>query len=241
MEIFWKTIGAYNSSTWIQQLILIVTGILLTVRLYRKPTENTKKAMKIFMVLINLWIAVFYYVIYCSERAYYYIFACFWGVVTCIWIYDLIKGNYNFERSYKYDKIAYILYAIPFIYPLISLWRGLHFPTVTSPVMPCTVTVFTIGILMSFSKKINLFLILFLFHWALLGISKIYLYKIPEDILLILCIIPVLFLYCKEYINSGVCTNTKPKAHSIKLLLLVTCCIIGVAFTYIIFKGFGYI
>lgn len=241
MEIFWETIGVYNSSTWISQLILIITGIFLTVKLYRKPTENTKKAMKVFMVLLNLWITVIYYLVYCSEREYYYIFACFWGIVSCIWLYDLITGTYNFERSYKYDKIAYVLYAMPFIYPLFSLWRGLHFPTLTSPVMPCTVTVFTIGLLMSFSKRTNLFLILFLFHWALLGISKIYLYKIPEDILLTICTVPVLFLYCKEYIGSGICVDSKPGVRAVRRLLLGTCCIIGVVFTYIIFKGFGYV
>lgn len=241
MEIFWKTIGIYNSSTWIYQALIILVGAVLTVLLYRRPTKAVKKAMKLFMFFLNLWIAVVYYMIYCSERKFYYIFALFWGLIACMWLYDLFKGNYDFNRSYKYDKISYILYVLPFIYPLISLWRGLHFPEMTSPVMPCTVTIFTIGILMSFLKKINLFLVLFLFHWALLSISKIYMYGIPEDILLTLCTIPVLFLYFKESLNSLSIVDSKPGIRSINLLLLSTCCVIGVVFTYIIFKSFGYI
>jgi hypothetical protein len=239
MEIFWDTIGNYNASTWIFQILIIGVGIWLTARLYRNPTEGTKKAMKIFMSFLNFWIAVVYYLKYCSSRNYYYIFAFFWGVMGCIWLYDLVEENYHFERSYKYDKISFFLYSVPFIYPVISLWRGMHFPVMTSPVMPCTVIVFTIGLLMSFSKKINLFLVLFLFHWALLGISKIYLYKIPEDILLTICTVPAVFLYLKEYINTSLYISSKPGVRTINILLLTTCCIIGCVFSYVIFKSFG--
>ena len=32
---------------------------------------------------------------------------------------------------------AFVFYLMPFVYPLFSLLRGLEFPMVTSPVMPC--------------------------------------------------------------------------------------------------------
>lgn len=239
MEVFWQTIGGYNSSTWIYQLIIVVIGIILTIGLYRKPTKKMGIMMKIFMVFLNLWIAIPYFMIYCAEREYNYIFSIFWAIMACVWLYDLILGKYHFERTYKYDKISYILYAMPFIYPLISLWRGLQFPAITSPVMPCTVAIYTIGLLMSFSKKINIFLVLFLFHWTLLGISKIYLYKLPEDIILSICTIPVIYLYFKEYINSNLTTETKPGIKAINALLIGTCCIIGMIFTYVILKSFS--
>jgi hypothetical protein len=239
MEIFWDTIKAYNSSTWFLQLIIVGTGIFLTIGLYWNPTKKMNNAMKIFMVFLNLWISVFYYLIYGSEREYYFIFAIFWGIIASVWLYDLVKGNYHFERSYKYDKIAYLLYAMPFVYPMVSLWRGLHFPMMTSPVMPCTVAIFSLGLLMSFSKRINLFLILFLFHWTILGISKIYLYKLPEDIILAICSVPPIFLYFKEYINSVVYAGSKPGVKTINALLISSGGIIGIIFSYVIFKSFG--
>ena len=36
--------------------------------------------------------------------------------------------------THKYDILSYILLAMPFIYPLVSLARGLSFPEMTSPV-----------------------------------------------------------------------------------------------------------
>jgi len=239
MEIFWNTIGAYNSATWILQLIIVGIGIFLTIGLYRNPTQKMGNAMKIYMIFINIWIAIVYYLFFCSGRAYYYIFVIFWGIMACIWLYDLINGNYHFERSFKYDKVAYLLYAMPFVYPLVSFGRGLSFPTMTSPVMPCTVAIYSIGLLISFSKKINLFLILLLFHWTLLGISKIYLYKLPEDLILAICTIPAIFLYFKEYTNSILYAGSKPEAKTINTLLISSGSIIGIVFSYVIFKSFG--
>ena len=82
----------------------------------------------------------------------------FWGVMAIIWIWDAITGYTTFERTHKYDILSYVLLAMPFIYPLVSLARGLSFPEMTSPVMPCSVVVFTIGLLLLFAHKVNMFL-----------------------------------------------------------------------------------
>ena len=79
---------------------------------------------------------------------------------------------------------------MPFIYPLVSFARGLSFPEMTSPVMPCSVVVFTIGLLLLFAHKVNMFLVLFLCHWSLIGLSKTYFFQIPEDFLLASATIP---------------------------------------------------
>lgn len=94
--------------------------------------------------------------------------------MAVIWIWDTVTGYTTLERSRKYDVLAYILLAMPFVYPLLSLARGLTFPGITSPVMPCSVVVFTIGLLLLFARKVNMFLVLFLCHWSLIGLSKTY-------------------------------------------------------------------
>ena len=181
MEVFWKTIAQYNEATWIFQVIITIAGILLTVLLYQKPTLLIKRLMKGYMVFLNSWISIVYYMIYCGDRNYNYILAIFWGIIALIWLWDLITNYTPFERYHKYDKLTYILYAMPFLYPLLSWARGMEFPMMTTCVMPCSVAVFTIGLLLAFSRKVNLLVILFLFHWALIAFSKVYIYKIPED------------------------------------------------------------
>lgn len=167
METFWNTIAQYNESTWWAQILITAAGILLTALLYRRPTVWTKRSMKIYMVFLNGWIALVYYAMYCDTRNYHYVLSAFWGTVALIWLWDLFTGYTPFERNPKYHMLAGVLYAMPFLYPLLSWARGMEFPMMTTTVMPCSVAAFTIGLLLAFSRKVNLLVILFLCHWTL--------------------------------------------------------------------------
>lgn len=228
MKIFWETIADYNSATWIYQIIIIAIGILLTTMLICKPEGRIKIAMKLYLIFTYLWISVVYYHIYCHKRSYNNILSIFWFIMAMAWIWDLITGYTQFERNKKYDILAYILLAMPFLYPLLSLMRGLEFPAITSPVMPCSIVTFTIGLLLLFSRKVNLFIILLLCHWSIIGLSKTYLFNIPEDFLLASASVPALYLFFKEYFLRDLHKSTKPKAKYINWLLIFVCVCAGV-------------
>ena len=105
----------------------------------------------------------------------------------------------------------------------------MSFPMMTSPVMPCSVAVFTIGLLLAFSKRVNIFLVMFLCHWALIGFTKTYFFHIPEDFLLASSAVPGLYLFFKEYTASHLHTSTF-RARMINLALIIACGAIGVLF-----------
>lgn len=235
MEIFWKTIGLYNAATWEWQLGIILIGIILTVLLTRNPQPWVKNGMKIYLIAVYLWISVIYYYIYCAERSYNEVMALFWAIMAILWGWDTLSGYTTFERTRKYDWLAYFLFAMPFIYPLISMARGLTFPEMTSPVMPCSVVVFTIGLLLFFSKNINMFIVLFLTHWSLIGLSKTYYFNIPEDFLLASASVPALYLFFKEYFANNLHTGSKPNAKYVNLLLILVCVAIGILLTTTMF------
>lgn len=228
MEIFWQTIARYNAATWAVQIAIVAVCAILTVLLYRRPSRRVKMAMKLFMVFLNAWIAVAYYLVYGGERSHYDVLALFWGVMAAVWLYDAVSGYTTFERTYRHDRFAWLLYAMPFVYPLLSLARGMSFPAMTSPVMPCSVAIFTIGLLLSFSRRVNLFIILFLCHWALIGFSKVYFFRIPEDLLLGATTVPALYLFFKEYIGVNMRRRNKPDLRVINMLLMVMCAAVGV-------------
>ena len=235
MEIFWKTIGLYNAATRESQLGIILIGIILTVLLTRNPQPWVKNGMKIYLIAVYLWISVIYYYIYCAERSYNEVMALFWAIMAILWGWDALSGYTTFERTRKYDWLAYFLFAMPFIYPLISMARGLTFPEITSPVMPCSVVVFTIGLLLFFSKNINMFIVLFLTHWSLIGLSKTYYFNIPEDFLLASASVPALYLFFKEYFANNLHTGSKPNAKYVNLLLILVCVAIGILLTTTMF------
>lgn len=220
MDIFWSTISLYNSATWIYQLIITLIGIVLTLLLLRRPYRWVKIAMKVFLILVYLWIAIVYYHIYCAARSYNNIMSIYWGFLAAAWIWDLARGYTQFEYNRKYAGFATLLLLMPFLYPLLSWMRGLSFPEITSPVMPCSVVVFTFGLLLMMSRKVNLFIILLLSHWAMIGLSKTYFFNIPEDFLLVATTVPALYLFFRDYYLRHVTDEaTKPKRKYVNLLL----------------------
>ena len=63
METFWNTIAAYNAATWPAQLLLVLSGAVLTLLLYKRPSGAVRTAMKIYMAVLNFWIAGVYYLV----------------------------------------------------------------------------------------------------------------------------------------------------------------------------------
>lgn len=231
MEIFWNTIAAYNAATWPAQIGFTLVAAMLLVLLYLRPTPAVRIAMKLFMAFLNFWIAGVYYMIYCRPREYHGMLALFWAIMGGIWIYELLVKHASLERTGQHNAFAVLLLVMPLIYPLCSLALGHEFPIMTSPVMPCSVAVFTIGLMLAFTHRINIFLVLFLCHWALIGLAKVYFFGIPEDFLLAASTVPALYLFFREYIAKNRELRTKPDARMLNGLLILLCIVIGLFFT----------
>lgn len=231
MEIFWNTIAAYNAATWPAQIGFTLVAAMLLVLLYLRPTPAVRIAMKLFMAFLNFWIAGVYYMIYFRPREYHGMLALFWAIMGGIWIYDLLVKHASLERTGQHNAFAVLLLAMPLIYPLCSLALGHEFPMMTSPVMPCSVAVFTIGLMLAFSEQVNIVLAMFLCHWALIGLSKVYFFGIPEDYLLACSTVPALYIFFREYVRSNADRPTKPSAHVLDALLIALSLVVGIFFT----------
>lgn len=223
METFWKTIASYNSSTWICQIVIVLVAVILTVWLLRKRSRAIVVGMKLFLIALYVWIALVYYYVYCSERSYNSIMVIFWLVLAVSWLWDLVSGYTTFERDGRYTKLALVLLCMPFLYPVASILRGMSFPAITSPVMPCSVVVFTIGLQLMFSRKVNLFIVLLLCHWSMIGLSKTLFYNIPEDYIMTMASVPAVYLFVRDYFLSGIHTMTKPQVKYMRWLLAALC------------------
>ncbi len=239
MEIFWNTIAAYNAATWPVQIGFALLAFVLLVLLYFRPTPAVRVAMKCFMAALNFWIAGVYYMVYCEPREYHGMLALFWAVMGGIWVYDLLVKHASLERTGQHNGFAVLLLAMPLLYPFCSLALGRGFPAMTMPVMPCSVAVFTIGVMLAFSERVNIVLAMFLCHWALIGLSKVYFFGIPEDYLLACSTVPALYIFFREYVRTHADHPTKPSRRVLDALLLVLCLIVGIFFTCTLLHQFN--
>lgn len=80
-----------------------------------------------------------------------------------------------------------------------------------------------------------MFIVLFLCHWSLIGLTKIYFFDIPEDYLLVAASVPAIYLFFKQYFLSDLNKPTKPNARIINGLLIGVCLAVGVILGYTLF------
>ena len=227
METFWNTIPPHNDGTRALLSVCTPPCALLVVLLRLRPSRGVRIAMKLYMAGLNFWIAGVYYLIYCGQRQHNDMLALFWAIMGGIWIYDLAARNASLARTGHHPHFALPLMLMPLVYPAVSLLLGRSFPMMTSPVMPCSVAVFTVGLMLAFSERVNIVLAMFLCHWALIGLSKVYYFGIPEDYLLAGSVVPALFVFFREYVAERSGRPVKPSPRVLNALLALLCTIIA--------------
>lgn len=223
MNTFWNTIANYNAATWYIQLLLIILAVVVLYLLVKRPSRSSTIIAKSYLILLYVWIAVVYYAIYCAERSYSALLSIYWGILALAWVKDLVQNDTQFALRDKFKPFAVFVLLLPLMYPLASIMRGLTFPYITTPVMPCTVAIYTIGLLLLFTSRVNIFIVLLLLNWAMVGVTKTWFFGIPEDFILVLTSIPALYIFFREYFALDLHQNTKPKAKYINALLILVC------------------
>lgn len=203
-EVFWQTIAAYNSSTWVIQILLFAVALLIPALLLVRPSRLVFRFAKTYMAVLSLWIAIVYYLVFGASREHHWVLAIFWFMMAVAWIYDLIAGYSTLKVARRpHVVMGFVMMALPLLYPVISLLRGLSFPAVTTPLIPSAVGLYMLGIVVAFREKHNLLVFLLLLHWAIVDISKIVFYDIPEDFVFeIACLVAVSNIFIVPLVRS---------------------------------------
>ncbi|KOF56298.1 hypothetical protein AGR56_05490 [Clostridium sp. DMHC 10] len=105
-------------------------------------------------------------------------------IIGILWIIDVLWKKIDFVFEKKQMIFTCIFYALWLLYPVISMLFGKRYPSISTSIMPCPMTVFSLALLCSCPKKTNLFLVGLLIIWALTGFPKIFIFNVPEDSIL---------------------------------------------------------
>ena len=150
----------------------------------------------------------------------------FWCMVAAAWVYDMVTKFSTFEKSGKYRWWGLVMLLLPLLYPVISLLRGMTFPEMTTPMLPSGVALYMLGMLMTFNSKINFFAFIFILHWAIISISKIVIFNIPEDALLAIACLPAMYIFLSDAVDRTP-SPSKPSAKAVKILVFTITVLIG--------------
>ena len=178
-----------------------------------------------------------YYMMYCGARGHHHILAIFWGVIAVLWLWDFVYRLHSVRAQPEIQGTGggTLCNAFPLPAPFVGTRNGISHDD--HHVMPCSVAVFTIGLLLAFSRRVNLLVILFLCHWALIAFSKVYIYKIPEDLLLASATVPAIYLFFKNYFEQNLHKETKLGARLMNWFLILICIVVGVLLSMTLLHG----
>jgi hypothetical protein len=184
-EQFFDVFGTYNTEIWPAQVPAYILGLIAIALVFREndlPSRLICGVLAIFWV----WMGIFYHIIYFSVINH---AALIFGILFVLQgLLFLITGTilgrlrFRFEfNSFKIVGACFILYSMV-IYPIIGIGFGHSYPRAPMfGVAPCPTTIFTFGILLWIKTKINWYLIIIPFIWALVGTSAAINLQVSQD------------------------------------------------------------
>lgn len=236
MDCFWQSIAVYNSQLLWAQPVWFILAAAAAWLLAKRDSPVSRLAVRLFMAATCAWIAVVYFGIYAECRAYNEIEVAIWLLMAFIWTFDAFDPCSCSERPKRRNLFAIVPLAAPVLYPILSLIFGHRWPDMTTPLMPCSVAVYMIGLILAFRARVNLVIVLIICHWMLLGITKAKVFSIPEDYLLVATTLPALWYFMCAYIrrqaDSGHPLKPSPRVMmgvlAVIFLLIIALCVINV-------------
>jgi hypothetical protein len=173
-ETFWTRIGAYNEATLPIQAVMIIMAAFLTYRLFAKPGTRTDVWMKAFLSFAFAWNGVVFFLIFARNPISTFTGVPLFIVVAVLFAVDIFtkKTQFRFPDA-KWRKVLTVLWVLlAFLYPLIGWTLGHVYPKTCTPMMPCPLTVFALGLVAAAAPKVDKKVLAFLLPWALLGLPK---------------------------------------------------------------------
>lgn len=186
-ELFWNVVASYNQETRWVQILLVATGILLTLSLYRNPAAWKQRAMKLFLAGCYAWMAVAFFFTRDASPVGRFFAGPLFTAVTISFLLDLAHPRYSFHLPAPgWHRAGTLLWlALVLLYPLVSYLLGHRYPAITTPMMPCPLTVFAIALLSGSLPTASPLSYALLTVWGIAALPKVFgLFNVYEDAIL---------------------------------------------------------
>lgn len=173
-ETFWMRLGAYNEAMLPIQAVMIIIAAFLTYRVFAKPGAKTDVWMKAFLSFAFAWNGVVFFLFFARNPISTFTGVPLFIVVAALFAVDIFTKKTQFRLpDAKWRKVLTVLWILlVFLYPLIGWTLGHAYPKTCTPMMPCPLTVFALGLVAAAAPKVDKKVFAFLLPWALLGLPK---------------------------------------------------------------------
>ena len=173
-EMFWNYLGAFNSATWMVQMIWLIAAIAITFFLMSRRSIVANILMKVLLSFTFAWNGIAFFLVVMDGPVYDYFFAPLFLIVAALFLIDIFTKQTEFRMPEKnwIKAVTYFWLLLWLIYPFIGLVLGRSFPQVCTPMNPCPSTVFAIAMIAAALPKVDKKVYIMLLPWALMGLPK---------------------------------------------------------------------
>ena len=174
-ESWWSTCSAYNDAIFPIQVLIMVTGILVTHLLFAKPSPKTNGLMKAYLASTFAWSGVVFFLMFGRELPGTFLGAPLFVITSVLFVADVFieKTEFKLPSSRWHRHVTVFLILCAFLYPLFGLPFGHYYPKAcVFGVFPCPTTVFALALLAAAVPRVDKKVYILLLIWALPSLGK---------------------------------------------------------------------
>ena len=183
-ELFWKVIAAYHERYIGLEFAMIALGIVLTGLTYVKPTPIVRTAMRLYLAASFGWMAfAFFWGLDQSPLSQFFVGPLFL-VIAAAFLADVFFQRISFAlpSAGAHRFATFALFALVLLYPLLSFALGHRYPRLSTPFLPCPLTVFALAMVCAALPQTDRKVYVLLLVWAVMALPKVFgLFDVKED------------------------------------------------------------
>lgn len=195
---FIEVFARYNVNVWPAQVVAYVLAIAMLAAIAVR-WRHSGRFVTGGLALMWLWTGIAYHGIHFSTiNTAAYLFAALFVMQAMLLLQTALAGPLRFNGAALAASApggwALVGYAAV-LYPLLGLWLGQ--PLAALPmfgITPCPVTIFTFGVLLLADASVPRRLLVVPVLWSLIGGSAAVLLQVPQDWVLLLCVLTLVLL-----------------------------------------------
>jgi hypothetical protein len=192
---FYGALQSYNEALWPMIIITFFLGVVV-VYLAARKSGNSSRVISTILSFLWIWSGVVFFVIYYGPMDVEFLGLVMPGVWylggllffiqgVLFLVFGVVRSSLSFKLGGDWFSLvgALIIVYGMVIYPLVGFLSGYAYPRYpVFGIAPCPLTIFTLGLLQWFDRKLPIVVTLIPFIWGLMGIMPVLALSVWADI-----------------------------------------------------------
>ena len=207
---FLRVFEQYNDAVWPWHVLISLVG-LIAFALAFTHRAIASRLIGLILALLWLWMGVVYHLLFfttINKAA--RLFGALFIIQSLVFIFaGVLSSRLSFRFRCDGQGLiggALIMYAV-FVYPIIGILLGHHYPAAPSFGVPCPTTIFTFGLLIGAGVNVRFYMLIIPMLWSVIGMWAAISLEMYEDFGLVIAALTAVFTVHSVY-RTNVARNT---------------------------------